>query len=149
MQNIFVRNLASWHDKLLLASVRVRLRIRLGAVPPWLAGDFKLASVKCLRLKNMEGTIVLAANSHGSAFALSLITEHPQPCAALIAKKRRAAGSSETFIAPTLLVGSSSGCLLSRQVQAYYSASFAAWCELLLMTTWNFYTFFSSRQLLW
>jgi len=74
----------------------------------------------------MEGTIVLAANSHGLAFALSLITEHPQPCAALIAKKRRAAGSSETFIAPTLLVGSSSGCLLSRQVQAYYSASFAA-----------------------
>jgi len=40
----------------------------------------------------MEATIVLAANSHGSAFALSFITEHPQPCAALIAKERRAAG---------------------------------------------------------
>jgi len=65
-------------------------------------------------------------SEHGSAFALSFITEHPQPCAALIAKERRAAGSLGTFIAPTLLVGSSSGCLLSRQVQAYYSASFAA-----------------------
>ena len=97
-----------------------------GSATVTVTGDFKLVSVKCLPLKNMEATIVLAANSHGSAFALSFITEHPQPCAALIAKERRAAGSSETFIAPTLLVGSSSGCLLSRQVQAYYSASFAA-----------------------
>ena len=99
-----------------------------GSATVTVTGDFKLASVKCLPLKNMEATIVLAANSHGSAFALSfiMITEHPQPCAALIAKERRAAGSSGTFIAPTLLVGSSSGCLLSRQVQAYYSASFAA-----------------------
>ncbi len=28
-------------------------------------GDFKLASVKCLRLKNMEATCVLAATGHG------------------------------------------------------------------------------------
>ncbi len=34
-----------------------------GSATVTVTGDFKLASVKCLRLKNMEATIVLAANS--------------------------------------------------------------------------------------
>ena len=101
-----------------------------GSATVTVTGDFKLVSVKCLPLKNMEATIVLAANSPSMVQPLlchsSQSIPRAQPCAALIAKERRAAGSLGTFIAPTLLVGSSSGCLLSRQVQAYYSASFAA-----------------------
>jgi hypothetical protein len=34
-----------------------------GSATVTVTGDFKLASVKCLPLKNMEATIVLAANS--------------------------------------------------------------------------------------
>jgi hypothetical protein len=83
-----------------------------------------LASVKCLPLKNMEATIVLAANS--PSMVQPLLCHSSQSIPAMRGTERRAAGSLGTFIAPTLLVGSSSGCLLSRQVQAYYSASFAA-----------------------
>ncbi len=83
------------------ASVRVRLRIRLAGVPAVPLGRLQVGKCDMLTIEELWGYFCAGCKQSCSAFSLSLIAEHPPPCAALIAKEGIAAGSSETFITQT------------------------------------------------
>jgi hypothetical protein len=107
------------------ASVQVRLRVRpqVGPVPQWLATSSWQVWNACdwrswrLLLCWLQTVMVQPLLSH-------LSQSIPSHARHWLRKRGEQQGpSSETFIAPTLLLGSSSGRQLSRQVQAHYSAS--------------------------